>query len=205
MKFTNLDHKKNFLEEKIDILNRDIIRLKKEKDTILSEISDQRAWKTIVESKSDTIISWIYDLESYLENLNQLMAREKNNFYKLTDKQKGKVLELNDEITSKLSELHKYNEIELIDKEKENKKIKAWLRDQRDVLDDLNVQIVQLKREMTEFDKYRTKESQKLDKVKSKQDALKVSLSNKSKKLNLKEKRLNKLVLEIKWGKNGKN
>jgi len=105
MIFTNLDHKKNNMEETIEALRIEIIDLVTLRDTVLNEIRDQRRGKQEVFIEARTLSDDVYTLETNLNATLQALNDSSAHFYSLTDKQRSRIEELNRDITNRLSEL----------------------------------------------------------------------------------------------------
>ena len=164
---------------------------------------EQRRGKKVVSDQTTKKENKLNTIESILSETAKQLKKVNKDFYDITDRQREKINLLTIDINNKLNVIDKYNKIELIDKEKENLKIKSLLNDKRKELSDVSRQIDQIRKEAIEFEKYRTTESQKLNEVREYQENVKKSLQKKQSDLNRKEKRLNKIALEYKNIKNG--
>ena len=203
MKFTNVDHRNQYMEEESERVRLELVSLYKERDSVIEQIADQRKGKSIVFVETKDKKTELNGIEDILKETSIQLKKANKDFYKLTDNQKAKINKLTGDINNKLSEIDEYNKIELIDKEKENKKIKSLLNDKRKEVGVLDDKMYDMQHSIAEFEKYKTKESQKLDKQQKYQEDVKKALAKKTIDLNRKEKRLNKLHLVIKWDKNG--
>ena len=195
--------RKQILLEEIKRLNLEYAEARNKLDVVLEQIRDQRNGNVEVQTNTYNKKAELKSIESILENTARELEKSRQFFYKLTDNQKEKIALLNQDINKKVEELSEYSKIKLIDKEAENKRIKNLIKEKIKEVEELELKKVSLKKEIDEFEKYRTKESQKLDKQKKYQETVKSALAKRTKDLNRKEKRLNKLHLEIKWNKNG--
>ena len=66
MLFTNLDTKKNHMEELIEELRLEIVELHRQKDMVLREIHEQRVGNNLVAKDSENIKTELYTIESIL-------------------------------------------------------------------------------------------------------------------------------------------
>lgn len=197
MKFTNLDQKKNYMEEEIERLRLDIVKLYSEKDNILNEISDQRDGKQVVARQSEIIKSEISTVESILEATREALYKESHHFYNLTSKQKDKIQELNTAIQERLDELSLQEGKELIDFDSENTKIKKELTKARKELQKAIDDAESLKSERIAFDKEKEDIQQALDEERAKYLDYMGSLEKREQKIILTEKRLEKYKKEL--------
>ena len=203
MLFRNADHKKNALNEEIEKLRKELCWLYKELDFVKNEIADQRMWVNIIMSEKTNVEKYIEWLNVLYRHTTKMTQKSRNHFNNITDKQAENIKELNQKINSKLFELEEYWKKELIDIDFFNLKYKTEINEKISEVGKLSWQIDHMKKQMDEFEKHRTEESQKLDKISVYQEKVKTSLQVREQKLKLKEKRLNKLHLELKQLKNG--
>ncbi len=197
MKFTNLDQKKNYMEEEIERLRLDIIKLHLEKDKVLSEIEDQRRGKQTVAVESQSIKSELVTIESILTETQKALEKQSHHFANLTEKQKDKIQSLNTSIQERLDELALQEGKELIDVDSENRKIKKELNIARKELQKAKDDAESLKNERVAFEKEKQDTLQAINEERAKYECYMGSLEKREQKIVLSEKRLEKYKAEL--------
>jgi hypothetical protein len=198
MLFSNTDHRKQHLTEEIDKLNKEYASKVKEYDILCSELESQRRAKRVVCVETVKTESQLGDMNAlFIETFSQL-STIKIDYHKITDKQLAKIKETNLEISEKISELDEYNKKELIDIDGLNLKYKTEINDKLSDVAELEGHIVHMEKRLAEFELYKTKESQKQEKLGRDNRERQSALRKKDIKLSLKEKRLDRLALDLK-------
>lgn len=91
------------------------------------------------------------------------MERNRENFHKLTDKQREKINEFNEKIAESMEILAEYEGKELIDIDSENRKRKISISKKSKELQEIKDDIQSLKNERIEFEKEKEETRRKLD------------------------------------------
>lgn len=161
--FINSDHKILAQEEIIEKLRLEIVWLTHERDNLLLWNTELMRWKSEINNIKESTSKELYTIESILEETQKVMERNKENFYKLTDKQREKIKEFNEKIAEYISILEKYEWKELIDIDSENKKIKKELSKAKKELKAMLDDAKELKKEREEFEKQKESIRKELD------------------------------------------
>ena len=161
--FINSDHKILAQEEIIEKLRLEIVWLTHERDNLLLWNTELMRWKSEINSIKESTSKELYTIESILEETQKVMERNKENFYKLTDKQREKIKEFNEKIAEHIAILEEYEWKELIDIDSENKKIKKELSKAKKELKAMLDDAKELKKEREEFEKQKESVRKELD------------------------------------------
>ena len=197
MIINSFEHQNNNLMERNKKLREEYITLIQTRDRILNDIKDQRQWNTEVYNNKVIVWKELDTLESILSTTTKVVEKQRIDFYKLTDKQKNNILDLSNKINSKLNELKEYDKKEILDIDSINKDYKLTIQKQWKKLNEVKNKIAEIKKEKEEFEKYKKEIEIKLEKEIEDNKITRINLNKEIKKLNLKEKRLKKLNLEL--------
>jgi len=197
MIINSFEHQNNNLMERNKKLREEYITLIQTRDRILNDIKDQRQWNTEVYNNKVIVWKELDTLESILSTTTKVVEKQRIDFYKLTDKQKNNILDLSNKINSKLNELKEYDKKEILDIDSINKDYKLTIQKQWKKLNEVKNKIAEIKKEKEEFEKYKKEIEIKLEKEIEDNKITRINLNKEIKKLNLKEKRLKKLSLEL--------
>lgn len=151
--FINSDHKILAQEEIIEKLRLEIVWLTKERDSLLLWNTELMRWKSEINNIKESKEKELYTIESILEETKKALDKNSVHFYKITDKQKEKLQELNTAIQERLDELAIQEGKELIDVDSENRKIKKELTKAKKELQSMLDDAKSLKDERIAFDK----------------------------------------------------
>lgn len=151
--FINSDHKILAQEEIIEKLRLEIVWLTKERDSLLLWNTELMRWKSEINNIKESKEKELYTIESILEETKKALDKNSVHFYKITDKQKEKLQELNTAIQERLDELSIQEGKELIDIDSENQKIKKELTKAKKELKAMIDDIQSLKDERIAFEK----------------------------------------------------
>lgn len=197
MKFTNLDQKKNHMEEECEKLRLEIVKLYAERDTVLSEIIDQRRGKQVVSVQSEAIKSELVTIESILTDTNKALEQQSAHFSSLTEKQKDKIQSLNSKIQEKLDVFALQDGKEIIDIDSENRKFKKELSLKRKELQEITDLLEENKKLVDTTNKKIEKEQERMKKEKAELLEYRTNLEEREKLVALSEKRLEKYKEEL--------
>ena len=192
MKITNFEHQNNFLKEYNERLRKENTELLQEKCRVLEEIREQRRGKTEVYHQEVSIRGNIDTLSWVLEETKRIVEQEKDNFYKLTDKQRQKIYELSSEIQERLSIMEQLESKEIIDIDKINRwsKVKIWKENRK--LQDIKDESERLKTEIIGLENTKQKQEKKMTKDRIKFEEEKEQFKKEKRELSLVYNKLNK-------------